>query len=619
MLSWGPPGRSQASIFRDRDENLRKLLPGGKREPKILVVFANRQEDCDRLIRYLSRRVTNSPHNTYPIHAYCLEKPYEAHRCAHVVVDPDQRRLYKRAQEELTSSWVALSATSWNNSGGVRCSKLIPLTLPPFRGIVGNENGDVFNLKLFPITRHMIDRVRQWYHRTTAEIGHWTELHFSWPLRHGTRWLRRKVKDKIVWGTAVGLGRMAWFAKHGVPVTRKMFDRLPPGASKPLVPPADTALTGITRIEFQDLEWRRDEIIRSIETSSSRFVLFCPPGYVDTFEDFLPLFNDRSTFAVTRQSGYREWRPIMVTLSPFRILTPKEASQVAAPLAPVVLVDRQKLRKLDIPKTLVFGAAWLSLFWRAGAAGWRSYSVGGTGSVSQQHDYWLEEMLFVKHLYLNPELQRLAMSRPSCHAATSPSAPTSPGPIEPCRASWSSHRICPSPSRMAARVRIYNLCKSLADRVDFILICFREVTDSVDYEELHKLFRRVYVVDRDEITSDPALPKQVNHYETSGMRALIGSVAAEQGVELLQIEYTDLAAYREAAPQTPAVLVEHDITYMLHRQFAERDKSDAVVQEYDRWLKFETGRLRAFDSVFVMSAQDQDEAVASAPIRSAPT
>ena len=198
-------------------KNLRKLLPGGKREPKILVVFANRQEDCDRLIRYLSRRVTNSPHNTYPIHAYCLEKPYEAHRCAHVVVDPDQRRLYKRAQEELTSSWVALSATSWNNLGRGTLLKLIPLTLPPFRGIVGNENGDVFNLKLFPITRHMIDRVRQWYHRTTAEIGHWTELHFSWPLRHGTRWLRRKVKDKIVWGTAVGLGRMAWFAKHGVP------------------------------------------------------------------------------------------------------------------------------------------------------------------------------------------------------------------------------------------------------------------------------------------------------------------------------------------------------------------------------------------------------------------
>jgi len=129
--------------------NLRKLLPGGKREPKILVVFSNRQEDCDRLIRYMSRRVANSPATNFPIHVYCLEKPYEAPRCAHVVVDADPRRLWQRAQE-LANSWVALSATSWNNVGRGTRLKLIPLTIPPFRGIVGNENGDIFELRLFP-------------------------------------------------------------------------------------------------------------------------------------------------------------------------------------------------------------------------------------------------------------------------------------------------------------------------------------------------------------------------------------------------------------------------------------------------------------------------------------
>ena len=592
-------------------KKLRKMLPGGKREPKILVVFSNRQEDCDRLIRYLSRRVANSPATAYPIHAYCLEKPYEAKRCAHVVVDPDPRRLYRQAQQELADSWVALSATSWNNVPHGALLKLIPFTIPPFRGIVGNENGDVFELRLFPAARHMIDRGRQWWHRTFAGIGHWVELHIVWPVRHGSTWFRVKVRDRIVWGTAVALGNMAWFASHIVPLTRNMFDRLPPGKPSPIDLPNDGSSSGITRIEYGDLDWLREEILQTIAHSESRFVLFCPPGYVESFDDFLPLFDHRSTFAVTRQNGYREWREIMVTLSPFRILKPREASQVAAPLAPVVLVDRKKLLKLGIPDTLVFGVAWLALFWRAGAAGWRSYSVGGTGTVEQQVDYWLEEMLFVKHLYLNPDLQRLANEAPLLSRGNIAFRPDLTQPFRALPRVLVVAPYVPFPLSHGGAVRIYNLCKALANDVDFLLVCFREVTDVVDYEELHRIFRQVYVVDRDEINSDPELPKQVSHYESSSMRALIAGVAKEQGVDLLQIEYTDLAGYREAVPQMPAILVEHDITYTLHRQFTERDNSEPVRQEYERWLTFETERLRTFDSVFVMSEQDQDEAVNS--------
>lgn len=590
---------------------LRKLLPGGKREPKILVVFANRQEDCDRLIRHLARRVANSPVAAYPIHAYCLEKPYEAQRCAHVVVDPDSRSLYRRARRELADSWVALSATSWNNDGRGTLLKLIPFTLPPFRGIVGNENGDFFELKLFPVSRHLIDRVRQKTHLASADFAHWINLRVVWPARHGSSWFRRKVRDKMVWGTAVGLSKMAWFAERAVPLTRSTFAGMPSGSPSPIEPPLNSAKTGITRIEFRDLEWRREEIIRSLEASEARFVLFCPPGFVDTFDDFLPLFEHRQTFAVTRQSGFREWRPMMLALSPFRVLRPKEASRVSAPLAPIVLVERQKLLKLNIPKTLVFGAAWLSLFWRAGAAGWRSYSIGGPEPIAQQLDFWLEEMLFVKHLYLDPELQRLASEAPLLSRGNIAFRPDLAQPFRPVPRVLVVAPYLPFPLSHGGAVRIYNLCKSLADKVDFIFIGFREVTDTVDYEELHTIFRQVYVVDRDEINSNPVLPKQVNHYETSGMRALIAAVAKEQSIDLLQIEYTDLAAYREAVPDRPAILVEHDITYTLHRQFSERDPSPPVVEEYERWRTFETERLRAFDSVFVMSSQDQDEAVKS--------
>ena len=145
--------------------------------------------------------------------------------------------------------------------------------------------------------------------------------------------------------------------------------------------------------------------------------------------------------------------------------------------------------------------------------------------------------------------------------------------------------------------------------MDFIYVSFREITDVVDYEELHRIFRRVYVVDRDEINRNPELPEQVNHFESSSMRALIASVAKEEAIDLLQFEWTDMAGYREAVPQRPAILVEHDLTYTLYRQFTEQDDRPEVRQEYERWLKFETDRLRVFDGVFVMSQQDRDEAV----------
>ena len=598
--------------YRFRDTVVSLFRRRTKLEAQVLAVFSTAQVDCDRLIRHLCREVADSPFAAYPIHVYCLEKPYEAQRCAHVVVDPDPHRLYGRARKELAGVGVALSATSWNNRPGGTLIKLIPLTIRPCHGIVGNENGDFFELKFFPVTRHLIDRGRQWCHDTATDIANWFELRVIWPLRHGRVWFRRKVRDKLLWGTAVALGRMAWFAKRIGPYTRAMFEKLPKGEPAPIQvdpPPEPLYLdAAITRIDYKDVDWEHAKVAQIVGESDSRFVLFCPPDYVESFDDFLPLFEDPLTFAVTRQTGFREWRPIMVAVSPFRPLTPKEASRVAAPLGSAVLVDRQKLLKLTIPKTLVFGAAWLNLFWRSGAAGWRSYSVGAKTPVPQQQGFWLEEMLFVKQLYLDPDLQRMAADSPKLCRGNIGFRPDLTRPYRVLPRILVVAPYLPFPLSHGGAVRIYNLCKALANEVDFIYICFREVTDVVDYEELHTIFRQVYVVDRDEINTNPDLPKQVNHYESSSMRALIASVAKEQAVDLLQIEYTDMAGYREAVPQRPAILVEHDLTYTLHRQFTERDDSPAVRQEYDRWVKFETERLRAFDSVFVMSQQDRDEA-----------
>ncbi len=94
------------------------------------------------------------------------------------------------------------------------------------------------------------------------------------------------------------------------------------------------------------------------------------------------------------------------------------------------------------------------------------------------------------------------------------------------------------------------------------------------------------------------------------MHRLIAQLCREQPIDLLQIEYTQMAVYREAAPTVPALLVEHDLTFTLYRQLAQKDNSSSARKEYQHWLRFERERLRAFDTVWTMSELDRNNAVA---------
>ncbi len=108
------------------------------------------------------------------------------------------------------------------------------------------------------------------------------------------------------------------------------------------------------------------------------------------------------------------------------------------------------------------------------------------------------------------------------------------------------------------------------------------------------------MLDRDEKAwPDETLPKQVREHQSASMRALIGELQPD----LLQIEFTHMAHFRDAAPRTPAILVEHDVTFTLYRQFAERDPGQR--REYERWFAYERHWLARFDAVWTMSEEDR--------------
>ncbi len=192
-----------------------------------------------------------------------------------------------------------------------------------------------------------------------------------------------------------------------------------------------------------------------------------------------------------------------------------------------------------------------------------------------QPDFPLQETEFCLRVLADPQLRKLGPMEPDLSRGTISFAPALQLPFRPGRLKVVVvSPFLPYPLAHGGAVRIFNLCRELADRVDFILIALRArcTGEVVQYEKLHQVFRHVYAVDIDEReSSDARLPRQVRAAQSASLRALIKEVCEREQPDLLQIEFTHMAGYRDCAPNVPALLVEHDLTFKLYRQPAQAD------------------------------------------------
>ncbi len=371
---------------------------------------------------------------------------------------------------------------------------------------------------------------------------------------------------------------------------------------------------GVAVFEQTGSNWDGREFERFARTSSARWILWRQESVAaEAFRDVLPLYGRGNTFALSVQRHFRAWSPMLIPVAPFRTLQPREASQVLAPLSTAILVDRHKLLALGIPRTNLPGIAWRILFWKAAAAGWRSYSVGAGGARAEQPDAPIEETGFLLRLLRNPNLRRLGPREPDLSRGAWSFSTLSLTPAHPpgrLRVLLVSPYL-PFPLSHGGAVRIWNLCRQLCDRVEFTLVAVREKDEHVDYDRLRDVFADIHVVDIDEPASrDAALPHQVRQYQSRALRALLAELAARRSPDIVQFEYTHMAAFREAVPGVPAILVEHDLTFSLYRQLAQSTPGAETSAEYRRWLEFERRWLSAYEGVWTVSEEDRSQAIA---------
>jgi glycosyltransferase involved in cell wall biosynthesis len=568
---------------------LRSVLRlAGKRDQKVAAVFGLSPESCHRAVLHLRGGAPDAP-----VWLFSTVPPWPETEalCERVCVRRGALSLLLRAQAELWPRWVALGVSTWTGEHGAWPLKLAPFAIPPFRAVLLNENGDFFGASSSAIRVHVGRRLRANAHDAINGLETLCELGLA------------KVRGRTLHAAATLL---RW---SGYP-NRKLFAAMA-GGERLDVENAPPRGAGVTRFTAgrSDWDWRVFE--RLVKTSPARWIFWSDTGD-ENIEDLLPLFRDRRTFAVSRQEHYRAWTPGMLPTAPFRALQPGECSRVLAPVSGAMLIDREKLAALGAPRSALPGAMWLTLFWKAAAAGWTSYSIGQNGNASRRPDQPQEEAEFFFRVLANRGLRRLGpadadLSR-GCVATRVPpqsSPQTSPRRRDRPRVLVVSPFL-PYPLSHGGAVRIYNLCRALAGRVDFALAAVREQNEAVDYDRLHEVFRQVYAVDLDETPAPGArLPKQVRHYNSRSLRALIAGVCRDWQPDLLQIEYTQMAAFRDAAPAVPALLVEHDITFSLYAQLAAGQPAGDAHAEYQRWREFESLWLRRFEGVWTVSEEDR--------------
>jgi glycosyltransferase involved in cell wall biosynthesis len=591
----------------------------GKGEGKVAVVFGFTPAGCHRAVLHLRAGAPGVPIWLFSTQAAADET---ASLCERVHVKPGSLALLLEAQRRLWPHWVAIGVTTWTGEHGKWPVKLAPFLIPPFRALVLNENGDFFRGTPAGILSHGGRRLRDVFHsgwHTAQDLGrgYWRLVSYHiWRSAPVTR-----VKDEAagVFLLAATLGLRAVstvFEWCGYPYQR-LFHRMQ--GREALAPALDLQAAGsgqtVARFSPAGRNWDGRKFEAFVRTSEARWILWEEDAAASSrTDDMLPLLADERTFAVSRQTHFRAWKPMLFPMAPFRTLRAGEASQVLAPLSGSVLVERGKLLALGIPRCSLAGTAWMLLFWKAAAAGWHSYSVGQERALLEQPDFPMQETGFLLRVLWDRGLRSLGPREPDLARGSIAFAPARMALARPAAGRLTVLIVSPFlpyPLSHGGAVRIYNLCRALAGQVNFVLAAVRESEDVVDYAKLHEVFRAVYVVDKDERASgSEELPAQVREHQSRSLNALIGELARTWKPDLLQIEYTHMAAMREAAPEVPAILVEHDLTFSLYRQLAEKKGAGpAARREYQRWQKFEGYWLGAYDAVWTVSADDCDAAV----------
>ncbi len=159
----------------------------------------------------------------------------------------------------------------------------------------------------------------------------------------------------------------------------------------------------------------------------------------------------------------------------------------------------------------------------------------------------------------------------------------------------------PWPLSHGGAVRIYNLLKQASGEFDIVLFGFEDGQTEDDYGKIAEFCSFIHAAAKPRYREprwSTLLPPEACEFYSPGLHAELRRLMAGHGIQLLQVEYTQLARYGGA------ILVEHDVTWDLFEQIHRREQSLGSWWNLFRWRRFETSALKRYPAVVAMSEKD---------------
>ncbi len=159
----------------------------------------------------------------------------------------------------------------------------------------------------------------------------------------------------------------------------------------------------------------------------------------------------------------------------------------------------------------------------------------------------------------------------------------------------------PYPLSHGGAVRIFHLLREAARRFDIFLFAFTESGEPIEPGPVLEFCAQAILVPKPRYREprwSSLAPPEVCEYRSPVMRRLLDEMRRQYSLELVQVEYTQLASYGGD------VLVEHDVTFDLYRQVHAEKRSLSAWWDLARWRRFETRALRRYRRVVTMSEKD---------------
>ncbi|OGR56779.1 MAG: hypothetical protein A2X36_04260 [Elusimicrobia bacterium GWA2_69_24] len=176
----------------------------------------------------------------------------------------------------------------------------------------------------------------------------------------------------------------------------------------------------------------------------------------------------------------------------------------------------------------------------------------------------------------------------------------------------------PFPPDNGGVLRIYSIVRRLKEHCDFSLLTFVRRTGERRFQQhasamaLRSLFSEVHSVPKESTDSShppPGLPQIAREWYSDEMAVLLRRLAAEGRMDIVHIEFLQMASYVDAAGGVPTFLTEHDLSHLsLFRSYFREWTGLRRWGQVGEWLRtrrYHGAICRRFDRLIALTPEDR--------------